>query len=298
MMNEAEGQHGPYLLATNLNYWLEQDSRKFMLRTYLREDGPSYLRAVLSNGYARMDDEDMLAATLVGIRDAGINPADVKIDGDLSLHRLRVRITAPTVGVHVGELLGDYRSPFGGQPAAELPMMWAGLEVSNSETGRGAFTIVPRVVLQVCSNGMTRPMDIQRRTHIGERLEEGIVEWSQETQRRTLELIQSKTRDAVRTYLSTDYLERVAGEMREHAGVRVSQPLVTIEAVGKSTGLTENETNSLVSMFTQSGDNSALGIGHALTAVAQTVEDSDRAAEMEAAFWGVVSQAAALEVRA
>lgn len=287
----------PFILAENVGYWLRHDTRKFMLRTYTRDDGPSYLRAVLSDRYARMDDEDMLAATLVGIRDAGIDPSAVSIDGDLTEKRLRVRITAKSVALNVGELLRDYRSPFSGARAADLPLMWAGLEITNSETGRGAFAITPRVVLQVCTNGMTRKMDVTRRTHLGERLDEGVVSWSHETQRRTLELVQSKTRDAVRTFLSTDYLETVAADMRESAGVNVSQPLTTLTTVAKTNGLTDHETNDLIGLFTAGGDTTALGVGHAVTALAQNVNDSDRAADLEAAFWGVVKDVARAEAR-
>jgi len=177
-------------------------------------------------------------------------------------------------------------------------MMWAGLEVANSETGRGAWSITPRVVLQVCTNGMTRRMDVSRRTHLGERLEEGVVEWSQETQQRTLALIQSKTRDAVHTFLSTDYLDRVAAEMREKVGIVVSQPLETLPLVAKATGLTDGETNDLIRMFMVGGESTALGVGHAITALAQNVEDSDRASDLEASFWSIVSETARVEAHA
>ena len=294
-----QNEETPSLLAANANYWLQSEpNRKLMLRTYRVEEGQSYLRAILSDRYARMDDEDMLAATLVGIREAGLNPADVQIDGDITEKRLRVRITAPSIGVNVGDLLGDYRSPFGGGSARDLPMMWAGLEVANSETGRGAWSITPRVVLQVCTNGMTRRMDVSRRTHLGERLEEGVVEWSQETQQRTLALIQSKTRDAVHTFLSTDYLDRVAAEMREKVGIVVSQPLETLPLVAKATGLTDGETNDLIRMFMVGGESTALGVGHAITALAQNVEDSDRASDLEASFWSIVSETARVEAHA
>ena len=62
--------------------------------------------------------------------------------------------------------------------------------------------------------------------------------------------------------------------------------------------MSEGEKNSLFAAFTASGDNTALGMGHAVTAVAQNVENSDRSAELEGAFWNIVSQVAAAEARA
>jgi hypothetical protein len=34
-------------------------------------------------------------------------------------------------------------------------VVFSGFVISNSETGCGAFTLTPRLVVQVCRNGMT-----------------------------------------------------------------------------------------------------------------------------------------------
>lgn len=63
----------------------------------------------------------------------------------------------------------------------------------NSETGRGAFTLLPRLVVQVCRNGMTIARGAMRAVHLGERLDEGPVTWSGNTQDKTLALRMSNT---------------------------------------------------------------------------------------------------------
>lgn len=57
--------------------------------------------------------------------------------------------------MHAGRLLAGYTSPFSGAKGADNPVVFAGMVVSNSETGHGSFSITPRIVAQVCDNGMT-----------------------------------------------------------------------------------------------------------------------------------------------
>ena len=54
-------------------------------------------------------------------------------------------------------------------------MLWAGIEIANSETGQGAFSIAPRVVIAVCRNGLTKAVDF-RRAHLGVQLEQGSID--------------------------------------------------------------------------------------------------------------------------
>lgn len=283
------------LLAANVNRWLENDTRSVTLRTFTREGGPDLLRAVLSDRYGFIDSWDVVLSSLQGIREAGVvDPSQLQITGDLTERRLRVRVTAPEVGTNVADLLGDYRSPFNGRSGQDLPQLWAGLEISNSETGGGAFVITPRVVLQVCSNGMTISKDVARAVHLGAKLDEGAVNWSQQTQRKTLELITSRAKDAVTTFLSKDYVESVANDLRELQGVEVRNVAKVIESVGKELSLNEDEADELLNLFTVSADTTALGIGHAITALAQKVENPERAAELEGSFFKSVEVAAAV----
>lgn len=280
------------LRAENVNYWLHGDARSVMLRTYTNPDGgPGLMRAVLSDRYSIIDNLDVTMAMLEGIVGAGVDPQTVDISGDITTHgRLRLRVTSPAIATNVADLLAEYRSPFNGKSAAELPMMWAGVEATNSETGGGAFNLTPRVVLQVCTNGMTQTKDVERSIHLGARLEEGVVQWSAETARRTLDLITSRARDAVATFLSVEYVESVANRLRAVADVPVS-PAVAVEVATAALSLSEGEQADLLALFGASGQRTAMGVGHAVTALAQGVA-SDRGAELEAAFMDVVTGAA------
>jgi hypothetical protein len=96
----------------------------------------------------------VLFAALDGVRQAGV-PA--RVEGcDLTDRRMYVRVVCEEVRALAPALLGGYRSPFTGAAGADCPVVFAGFVISNSETGCGAFTLTPRLVVQVCGNGRCR----------------------------------------------------------------------------------------------------------------------------------------------
>lgn len=285
------------LLDTNICDLAGHDDRTALLR-YLYSDGEYTLRAVLSDRYDIIDDTDALTAVVKGLQDANIGLDECEVEADWTMDRFRLRIAVPAIAESAPDLLGDYRSPFTtipGRPihAAPLPgedpnILWAGLEVSNSETGGGALAIQPRIIVLACRNGMTRPVDIVRRVHVGSRLERGVIDWSAETQRRSLELVTSMIADSAKTFCSTEYLSKVINEMREAKGLPVANPVNAINKVAEALVFTEAEKNSAFAAFIAGGDATVLGVGQAVTAMAQTVESSDRQSELEGAFWQIV----------
>jgi hypothetical protein len=152
--------------------------------------------------------------------------------------------------------------------------------VTNSETGNGAFTIGPRSVVQICTNGQTRSQDALRRVHIGSRMDEGVIDWSTETRRQHVELIRMQAADAVRTFLSTDMLAKFVADMAAAAGKEVPQPHLAVEAVQRQLAFSDTEAQAILAHFYRSGDD-LLGLAQAITYVAHTLDDADLAAEAE-----------------
>ena len=179
-LRRVRGQR-PALYDANVNAWLDGDPRKFLVRC-LRPatgEGSGAARAFLSDGYRRIDNLDVLLAALDGVRQAGV---PVQVDGcDLTERRMYVRVVCEQVRALAPALLAGYRSPFTGAAGADNPVVFSGFVLSNSETGCGAFTLTPRLVVQVCRNGMTITRDAIRSVHHGERLDEGVVSWSGNT---------------------------------------------------------------------------------------------------------------------
>lgn len=284
----------PDLYDANVNGWLYgapegdgPDRRKFLVRCFRGEEGTGggVARAFLSDSYRTIDNLDVLTAALDGVREAG---ADVTIDGaDLTERRMVVRVTAPEVQALAPTLLRGYRSPFTGETGTDNPTMFAGFVISNSEVGGGAFTIVPRLVVQVCRNGMTIKRDALREVHLGGRLSEGVVRWSQATQDKNLALVRSQAADAVRTFLDVDYMRKTIERLEARAEDVVETP-EQVETVTRAAGYTKSDQDGILGYFIRGGQTNRAGVVNAITAYAQTVEDGDAAYDLESKAVGIL----------
>jgi hypothetical protein len=269
----------PELYDANVNGWLDADDRKFLIRCLRGDSGGGAARAFLSDGYKIIDNLDVLLAALDGVRNSGVA---VEADGcDLTERRMYVRVVCEEVRALAPALLAGYRSPFTGASGAENPVVSAGFVITNSETGCGAFSLVPRLVVQVCRNGMTITRDAMRAVHLGERLEEGVVSWSGNTREKTLALITAKTTDAVGMFLDQGYVDAALRAIERDAGHELADPPAAVAAVSARLRFTEAQQNDILTHFIRGGDVTAGGVMHAVTSVAQTLPDADAAHEME-----------------
>ena len=303
----------PDLWDANVNGWLHgddiagypPDDRSFLVRLFQAGgDGLGVARAVLSDSYKVIDNLDALLATLDGIRQAGM---DVEFDGlDLTERRLYARLVAPDIRAYAPGLLAGYRSPFGGEvyvpgrrwtpeqaraaaartgqgyePGTE-PVLFAGFVITNSEVGDGAWSITPRIVAQICGNGMQITADVARAVHLGSRHEDGIVRYTADTMDKELALITARARDAVATFLSPDYLRAAVTGIERKAGMPIRHPQEVVRHVAKAAKFSDDMSDAILSHFIRGGQLTAGGVMQAVTSVAQTLDDADTAHDLEA----------------
>lgn len=282
----------PDILDANVNGWLRgngpfpfqndlvgPDARSFLVRAFKGDDGDEGIaRAFLSDSYRIVDNLDVLHATLVGVRNSGVEATVTQ--ADLTDRRMYLKFQAPAVAELAPELLKGYRSPFTGATGDENPTVFAGFIVSNSETGNGRFTITPQVIVQICNNGMTITRDVLAKTHLGQKLEHGVIQWSDETLQRNLELVTLQARDAVKTFLDIDYLRAKIGQLTEKAAESVNTE--GIQTITATLGFSEAERTAVLDSFVQGGQLTLGGVAQAVSAAAQGVDNADRAHELEA----------------
>lgn len=279
------------------------DDRAFLLRLFRGDDnGEGVARAMLSDRYSlSMDNLDVLTAVLKGIQDSGVNV--ISRVSDLSERGMRVRFEAPDVHIEAPRLLSGYRSPFDGGGAVrragsfdelrqqygahhifeekDAPLAFIGFDFRNSETGGGAYTLTPVIEMVRCTNGWVIRKEGIRKVHLGSRLEQGLVRPSAETLRRAGELVASETKDAVTQWLTRGYLERLVAGLEEKAAAPIASPVDTVPAVVAGLGFSDEEQKGVLDMFILGGQATAGGLAQAVSAFAQTVEDVDRAYELE-----------------
>jgi hypothetical protein len=290
------------------------DGRSFLVRCFRGDQGEGGIaRAFLSSRYGIVDNFDILTASLDGIRAAGV---EVDIDAcDLTDRRMYVTVKAPQIAVYAPDLLKGYRSPFDGrdvgngwtpgrvaaasrregeqiEPGTE-PVIFAGFVISNSEVGDGAFKISPRLVVQVCNNGLTIGGDALREVHLGGKHDDGVVQWSDTTQRKALELVTARTADAVTTFLNPAYVRAKVADMEQLAGTPVKDAVKTVETLAKKLNYTEYQQATILDHFIRGGQPTAGGMMQAVTSAAQLQNNADTAFEMEAHALRVLELAAA-----
>jgi hypothetical protein len=263
------------------------DPRSFLIRAFKDDDGGvGIARAMLSDKYKVIDHLDALTAALEGVKMSG---TEVNITGcDLTERRMTVKIEAPGIRALAPTLLAGYRSPFRVGDGAhsgyeDNPVVFAGFVLSNSETGGGAFTITPRLVIQICKNGLMITKDALRAVHLGGKMDEGVIQWSGDTMDKTLALITARTRDAVATFLDQQYMETVITGLEEKAGAKVADPVKTIQTVGKKLQFSDAQIKGVLEHFVTGGQMTAAGVMNAVTSFSQTLDDADAAYDMEAA---------------
>lgn len=297
----------PELLLPEDSYCYEPDARSFLFRGYAEtNDGPATARALLSNKYRIMDNYDVLTAALDAMSEISRIEGRVTVtSADLTDRHMFVNFMAPQIAVSAKALLENYRSPFNSPGVSRagglsnldrvVDMMkryggdgetlWAGFKLKNSEVGDGKFKIVPYAKFRVCFNGLAVEADVLDQVHLGGRLDEGVIEWSQATQQKQLELVQEMTKDAVGQFLSAGYWQAQVDKLAAKAGRQVPINGVgdRIEKVGKALNFSESEREQIYTHFMLGGQATAGGVMNAVTSVAQTVDSAERADALEAA---------------
>jgi len=168
-----------------------------------------------------------------------------------------------------------------------------GFDLRNSETGGGAYSLSPVVEMVKCTNGWTITREGIRKVHLGARLEQGHVRASAQTARKAGELVASETQDAVSQWLTTGYLEELIAGLEAKASKPITSASETVPAIVQGLGFSEDEAKGVLDMFILSGQPTAGGLAQAVSAFAQTVEDVDRAYEIELATVPALDAAAA-----
>ncbi|MBE5453530.1 hypothetical protein E3G52_000394 [Mycobacteroides abscessus] len=281
------------LLDTNVNELARVASpgKKVLVRMLSGSD-PMYpgthgiVRAVLSDRYGIRDNLDTVLALLDGMRSAGLGAQHIR-GADLSDERLYLRVTAPELEVVAPKLLEGYRSPWagtahGGEAANTLPVVYAGMLVTNSETGGGALTITPELRIKICDNGLVINADSMRKIHLGRKLDDGKVTWSADTIDAANDLIKKQVRDAVASYMTVDYVKGAIEKLEETSSTPLTDPAKVIEVVAKKLSFSQDESRGILDHFIKGGQMTAGGVMQAVTSYAQLVEDVDRSNEFAA----------------
>jgi len=255
----------PELLAQNANHWLQRDGATRLVRT--QDD---HMRAYLSDRYKRLDNPMVLRQTLETIQSADTKVVALSSNVDNWGERMRLKIMFP-------EVYGEVR---------DGDTMRAGIEISNSETGGGAFSVRPFLFRDFCYNGMIfgrqaiPGMETLTRRHTGARMTEL---WADDTLEAEVELVARQTRDVVASMSSEESLTKLLEQCRRAAeSAEAQDPEQTIQVLAKTYGLSDTERSKALVNFIQDDDMTLWGAANAVTKVANDHASYERSTELEA----------------
>ena len=257
-------EQAPELLARNINTWLpttnkvlvsNPQNRKLLLRTM---DGN--IRAVLSDRYKILDNHDLLLKSLEEFREVG---AELH-RADLTPNHMYIKAIVPHTIEEIR--LGDTVVP--------------GVIIQNSEVGAGAFKVMPFMLRQVCSNGMIGESTITK-IHLGRKQDQGIIQFSAETQMAENATLWLQVRDIIRGTFDPATFKRWVSQIRMGTEVEIHNPVFAVDNVIETFGIDEAMKDDLLNHFSREGDMTQWGLANAVTRTARDMEDPEKVIEME-----------------
>lgn len=274
------------LLDQNINHWFKTVPKNYLIRCFsIKGEDRGVVRAILGDRYRILDNLDVLLAALDAVRQSGVN---IQIESaDITDTKMYVRFIAPDVVQESPTLLKNYRVP--NQDKGNDYGIHAGFILTNSETGHGSSYVAPRLVVSACRNGMILKQDATNKVHLGGRMDEGRIDWSEETKTKNVELIIAQVKDAVKTYTSLDYLGQSIDKLEGNGTKMLTNPIDTITNISRELNFSEEKQKDLLSYFMQSSDLTGFGVAQAVTYFAHAKADADQQFELEAVAMDIVT---------
>lgn len=246
------------LLADNVNHWLQRENTRRMVRTL---DGKA--RAYLSDGYRPLDNFDLCEAVLPPIFEMELKVVSCRV----TERRLYIQVVSESIGGEVK--VGDF--------------VQAGLTISNSEIGSGAFNLEEFLYRLECLNGQVG-QSILRKYHTGSRAG-GMFDAVQAFYRDSTKRLDdaaffAKVTDTVRHALSEERFGQTLLRLQGAAEIQL-EPVQAVELVAKRFEFSDKEKSSVLNFLAIGGDMSVWGMANAVTRLAHKADDYDRNIEYQ-----------------
>lgn len=264
----------PELLAQNVNGWFEREPNRRMIRTL---DGQA--RAFLSDRYRRIDNFDIALTVLPILK----NLPDIRIEScELTDSRMYIKAVNPRLETEVKK--GD--------------IVQSGVVISNSEVGLGSVAVYPLIFRLVCTNGMVAKDAGVNKRHVGRIIqnEENLSLFRDETLKADDKAFMMKLQDIVGIVSDEVRFNNVVDRMREATSVPITNTDIphVVELTGKEFGFSKDESSKILQHLFEDRDYTKYGLANAVTRTAEDMKSYDRASDIEAIGFDVLTMSRAL----
>jgi hypothetical protein len=220
-------------------------------------------RAILSDRYRPLDNDIILEAVLPILMEHSEMQV---VSAEITDRRMYLSVVSPklTGDVKVGDTVQQ------------------GLTISNSEVGLGTVRVEPLWYRLACLNGMIRATAMKK-YHIGKKIEsDDYGFFSQQTIDVDNTAFIMKIKDTVRHSFDElafrEDLKRVSLTANNKIEANLDDAVIEVT---KRFDLSKSEGDSVLKNLINGGDLSQWGMGNAVTAIANTIQDYDRCIDLQ-----------------
>ena len=261
-------QEAPNLLALNVNHWFDNQPKKTLVRTL---DG--HARALLSNRYRVLDNDEVLEAALISLQ--GMKTKVEVRSCEVTEKHLYLKINFPEVTAEIRER---------GRKKGDI--VEAGCMIKNSEVGLSILKVLPFINRLVCLNGSIMTDYGLKKRHVGRVAgsgDEAEEFFKDDTLKADDEAFLLKLRDTVAAAadeaLFKSQVKKIEAATENELEGDIPE---TVEVIRKKYHMTDGEKSGILEHLIKGGDLSQWGMANAITRTSQDVSDYDRATELEA----------------
>ena len=264
------------LIAENYNTWFQsppKGSGKRLFRTYDHgDDDLNMFRSIHSEKFLTFDNFDMID---------GIKPVLYRLEermGEINFvsmgltdNKLYLKIVFPKVEAEIlkqGRSVGD--------------IVQSGVLISNSEVGMGSIVVNPFIYRLICLNGMTVNDSGLRKRHLGQARAVGEITYQDDTLEAMHVVLKKQLRDHVEDCTQPEQFEKTVQKIQDAADDRDSRdPEEVLAGIGKKYSLADSEVKKAKRSLFENGDFSRWGFANAVTSVANSSDNYDRASDLQ-----------------
>jgi hypothetical protein len=267
----------PELLARNVNEWISADKKgRRMVRTMFDN-----VRAFLSDGYRRLENEDLAEVALTALEDLKLDIMSCQITD----RRLYIKAVDPAVTRELkarGAYFGD-----GSHTIIKMQTACPAITIANSEVGEGRLSVLGGYYNGWCSNLASFGERSLKKTHLGPRhelaAEDQLFElFTDETKKKTDEALWLQVRDTIKNIFNRQKFDDLIDKVEDTVNDRIEgNPVKVVTLAAKKFGATKEQETSVLNHLIEGGSLSRFGLHNAFTRMAQDVEDYDEATRFE-----------------
>lgn len=263
----------PDLLIRNVNTWFTVNPVPRLARVL---DGR--LRALLSNTYRPLENEDLAEAALPILMD---DPDLMVMSCDITERRLYIKAVSKRL------MLDIPKGATFGQGHVIYDTLSPAVIISNSEVGLGNLSIESGVYTKQCTNLASFADGGMKRRHVGarNRLTEGqeiMHLLSDDTKRATDKAVWMQVRDVIKGALDEARFQATVDRIKETTERKITGDVQkAVDVTVAHFGMTKSEGSSVLRHLIEGGSLTQYGLHAAITRTAEDLDDYDRSSDFE-----------------